>query len=657
MLKKTIVISKGQNIAGLMKKSLEIFNKKTNIFTKDAKAFIKIDLSIPEGFPTITSQELLFHLINNLLSYGISKIFIGGISFFGISSQYIWDSMGYNMLLYNKKIKFIPLEKLDSLYKENGISDIIKENSALQKPNFENIANENLQNADSNKADSNNINNIKPKDIKNSSEEEGLYNKFLKKFDVFISIMNLSADPIFTYSSAICDMVKQYIFADKALNQDGFSIFSEDCNEPSIIATKYLECLNLDNGKIPDLIITDMRTICDKIGPLIYSDSQFINTDLILFSNDPIASDIAIEKIVKSASKDNFSNPILRKLQKMAPNIIPSLDSSELADMVLIAQLQDKSSATTTIDSKSKYINNSYKLEINKITAEQIPKTKIIGIESLENIFPEKIHLRIGKISNGLKRALYNLVHLIKTACIKDIENIDDIYILAGSNPPDPPEYNPKDIKQQFNTIIFGDEAIIDTEERDFRFIKKRIIPKTEEELEMERIRYQSKLRDQLIEWEAKMEETKNRIMEQFKNNTEKREKALNSLELKYKKFIQKNQNKYDKFIKSQQKKHQKSIEKSKIIKYKLNTRVLEIPSKIPNPYNYLEALLEFIGKEWLPTLTLWNNFIAQYYDRVLIMKNYESFKKERDKKYKSLIKKMNSQEKSKKKKKTENED
>jgi uncharacterized protein (DUF362 family) len=85
--------------------------EKAAFLKKGDRIFIKIDLSVPEGYPCITNQTLLSNLVDWCLKTEPDMIYIGSLPKFGISSEYVWTSMGYSSLFTDKRVEFIALDK------------------------------------------------------------------------------------------------------------------------------------------------------------------------------------------------------------------------------------------------------------------------------------------------------------------------------------------------------------------------------------------------------------------------------------------------------------------------------------------------------------------------------------------------------------------
>lgn len=568
-----IIITKGSNLNKSVKDSLDIISKDSAIIKKGEIIFIQIDLSVPEGYPSITNQTLLSKLVNWCLRSEPSKIYIGSIPLFGISSEYVWISMGFSTLLTDKRVEFIALEK-----------EIPEKN---------------------------------PKKEMNISGSVVHYPELVLNCNKYISVVNVKADPIYqlqlgTYNSLSLLEWKERI-----------TIIKE--NERNFIADLHLI-------KQPDIIIYDLTNIISHAGPFIYSDTEFIQSEMICVSNDSILAESVVNEILGFKMEENI---ILNTIKEKDTNL---LNKSRLNQFSLISQeiSQDQKDNIKVID----LIAHPNDLTVIKFS--RIPK--------IQDIFPKRIFLYEGRYDSGMKRALYDLVFLMKTALIKDFENIDGLNILIGENPPEPENI------QKIKTVVFGDDAIRTSDNMDFRIIKSQKKVKSEEELEKARIKYQSDQRDKLLDWESKKVIIKENIAKQFKDDPEKQDRALKSLEKRDVKFKEDQEKKYSNFVLKQNKKQVKAIEKSKIIKYKLNKKILEIQGNPPQGFEYVGVLIKFLGKSWVPTLSLYNNIMEQCYNREEYVKQHKIYAKERRKIYKKRIEDKKEKKKKKQNNKNSNE-
>ena len=205
---------------------------------------------------------------------------------------------------------------------------------------------------------------------------------------------------------------------------------------------------------------------------------------------------------------------------------------------------------------------------------------------------------------------------------IKDVQTLKECSFLIGDSPLEP--------KSLDNIVIIGDCAINSTNDRDFRTIQIIKEARTEDEYQRVLVNYKALNREKLLEWESQKELIKENLKDSFKDDELKLKKALKSLENEGNSLRNKLEEKNKSFVKKQKKKRKKEMDKSKIIKFKNNKKILEIPGCPPNLYDYLDLFIKFYGKKWVPTLDTINKSMNVYYNRKKITKSHKSFAKER---------------------------
>lgn len=572
---KKLIISKGLTKAETIEESLPLFKKLDEILNEDNTVFVKIDLSLPEGYPSVSDPELLEHVINACLSRNVGKVLIGSCSSVGIHSEYCWYSLGLSYLCDDEKVEFIPLEK--------RIGDGNLEGGVLEQS-------------------------IRLPEV-------------VEKADCVISIVNPKVDPVFQLNLAADN--SSYLFP-KTKSQIYVNVDEVDreyCDSNEFIRAQSLLIAKSFMVKKPDLTIIDLNSIIDVAGPSVMADTVFTQTDLMILSDAPILSDIAALHICGLDYGDHHVINALFELEEWTiDDLFKDLDSVSFIG-------KDNKNNINVIEITEEFIG-----EIKGKQDEEsfkLPQVSLVGTAKLDEIYPEFVNLHLGTIHSGIERALYDFIHLFKTNLIKDKENLDPINIVVGLNPPEP------DSKE--NIVVFGDSAIKTTLNYDFRIVEKRSEVTPEEELEKERIQYQAELREEVLDWEAQMEQTKENIKDQFEDE-EKRQKALESLEKEHKQKQEKLDKKYDKFVRKQKKKHEKELEKAEKVKIKKNKDILEIKGNPPILYDYLQLIIDFFGDKNMPMLNLWKSVIDRSYNAENYMEMYKEWLKERKKQIKESI-------------------
>ena len=202
------------------------------------------------------------------------------------------------------------------------------------------------------------------------------------------------------------------------------------------------------------------------------------------------------------------------------------------------------------------------------------------------------------------ENGLTQLLHLLKSFFIQDIENIEDFTVLIGEKPANP--------EKNSEIIIFGDCAIQSTSESEFRTIKIHKEVRTDEEIERENVKYHAFIREKTIEWENKKETISKNIKNKI-DDPDKLQKALNDLENKDRKYHDNMKGKISKFDNNQKKKRKAELESAKKINIKSNKHILELKGCPPEGFENINELIRFFNKKWTPTLNLLKNVIAPF--------------------------------------------
>lgn len=570
----------------VFEKALDIFKELQTSEINEKKVFIQVDLSFPEGFPTVFNSNLLKIVIDYCLSLGAKKIMIGGVPLFGISSRYIWNSLGFANFFEKDNIEFIALEE-----------------EKIEKKEFE----------------------VGKNKIKIH------YPTAILDADFYISIVNPKFDLDFELKSTILNSLSLVSWKER---QSIFQFKSTDENEDS---GKFFEdfattAAELYFIKPPNMSIIDMSSLSDSFGPFLYSDSKLLDFNYLIVSNNGVIADIvAMEMCNIEISKSK----IIQAIEQRNPALIDNKNIENIhlfeSNGLIIRKIDIKkkylSKGSSKIDNSNSKLSNPEEIlksqenhnsdDYSKFpTINNVPELPTIG-----EIFSEKAEICSGKLCLGCKNSAMQLLFLLKSAFVKDNESIDDFSLVIGKNPPES--------EKKKKIIVFGDCAVNSTINQEFRAIKKQKKVRTEKEVEKERIRFQAKIREKILEWESKKASIEENIKIQIKD-PQKQQRAIESLKKKDEKLRNEMDKKNKKYLEKEEKKRQKEIEKGKIIKYKVNKGVIEIPGCPPDGFEYLAEIIKLFKKKWVSTLSLWNNVMDLFYNREEYERFYQVFVKNR---------------------------
>ncbi|MHA1729718.1 MAG: DUF362 domain-containing protein [Promethearchaeota archaeon] len=618
-----IAVLTGKNRQILVEKTLMAFGGINSFIKKGDIVFIKLDLSFPESYPVTFDPDFLKIIINLCLKANPKKIYIGGVPLFGISSEYVWNSLGF------------------ANYFENNYNDDEGNNKNYNKDN----------NKDNNKNKNSNIVEfialecelVEKKTI-NLENRTIMYPKLILDSDVYISMVNPKLNPV--YGMDLCISNSFSLLSQS--NKKATKIVVD--NEDYCISDKYLKDLcrlmaDIYLVKPPNLVFMDFSTIMSSGGPMFYSDTEMINSNITVISDCGVIAEMVGTEICKLNGKDC---PLIKGIKEYNNSLT---DREKIEQFLLIRQNKDGNDDIETVEIKVPYlekhgilIEEEEKIQEQEETSKTSFLSKILkkskkdekriiideellpfienvkNIPTLEKICPKWVNVCCGDICSGCKYAAMQLLLFLKSTLIKDAENFNEFSLLIGNNPENP--------KNPENIIVFGDCAIKSTDNYDFRTVKIKKVSKSKEEMELESVKYQAEIRERIIEWEEKKELISQNIKASIKDK-KKLEKKLKSLGNKDKSYREKMDKKYSSFIDKLRKRQKREMEKKQTMKIKPNKSILEIPGCPPDGFEYFNKLIRFFKRKWVPTLNFYNQCINLFYERKFYNEYYRKFLKE----------------------------
>ncbi len=242
---------------------------------------------------------------------------------------------------------------------------------------------------------------------------------------------------------------------------------------------------------------------------------------------------------------------------------------------------------------------------------------------SMKNL---KCSFYFGEIEPFQQSALYDFLSMMDAMSAKDGINLENFNIIAGKNPPLPPN------SSKIVYIVFGNEAIESTQNASFRKLSSRDLKeainilgyefgnkKVYDGIDLERLIHNKtkKYRKKIQNLRKKWERAKNLY------NEEKQEGKLpivmiqkyNKEKFEIDKMILKLQLKLD--LKRIQLEYQNEQLKFKFQRddFILNPKVLEIPGNQPNALDCLKLIPIIMKKELIPTYRIYLEFISTFYN------------------------------------------
>jgi uncharacterized protein (DUF362 family) len=318
--------------------------------------------------------------------------------------------------------------------------------------------------------------------------------------------------------------------------------------------------------KQPDIIIEDLFEFAEGNGPFIYSGTNLKKTDLQIISTDYYASNAALCTIFKINPEDH---PILKYNVKFTANFDASTE--------------------LIIENRNVAVPISYKKPQSDLNWIRLPGLKLL----------------LGDIGDGIRYQLIQLLSNLQAICVRDTYHMEKWVLLAGKNPPQPPENIP--------IVIFGKDAIETTTDFEFRRVitKKKVLPDLE--IDNTIFRNDSILRDKIRQLEAHYNNIKAEIAQ--KQNPLDREEAMLRANKKLEKTIlnmRYKKRKNDLKLRFQNKKAEILNETPTI---KLNQKILEIPEEVPFGLDAIQYLVQNWSKTDIPCLIMYWKGTKAFYD------------------------------------------
>ncbi|MBY8988566.1 MAG: DUF362 domain-containing protein [Candidatus Lokiarchaeota archaeon] len=245
-----VVIIKSTSPSKLITTGIEKLGGISTFIKKGDQVFIKINLSVPYGFPVNVNFESLRDLIILCKNAGAKQIFIGSFPDYGLKTQSIANILGLQSYLENLGAELLFLED--------------QNNCPLT--NFE----------------------IGNKIIK--------IPEVILESDKLIIFNQVSVDPLFKISLSLLNtyslVPNRYQRIEKVIRSGKDYLFLDQFKQDLIS-----NILDIYSIKKPDLVINDMFYFLEGAGPFVYRDSNLIYTGLGIVGRDAVAVDLITLKM------------------------------------------------------------------------------------------------------------------------------------------------------------------------------------------------------------------------------------------------------------------------------------------------------------------------------------------------------------------------
>ncbi|MFX0032505.1 MAG: DUF362 domain-containing protein [Candidatus Hermodarchaeota archaeon] len=274
---------------------------------KGDSVFIKINLRMPNGFPTNSNLNIVLAIISLCKDAGAREIIVGSFPAKHVRAKSFVDVLG-----------------LETLFKRYGAKLLLLDNET------EYIY----------------------KEIKINNKEFEVPSEVLES-DKLIYINQVNVDPIFNYT---LNLLNSYSIVSNEFQEVNSGIRGKDyLNNDKYKNYLISNILDVFALKKPHLVINDLFYVLEKAGPFIYKDSNLKKTGFIVVGNDSLAVDTITLKLL-DIDYDNHPLLIAARDRKIGISNISNikiigenLDNSKLKIELCASNLEDVGVLNTDI--------------------------------------------------------------------------------------------------------------------------------------------------------------------------------------------------------------------------------------------------------------------------------------------------------------------
>jgi len=221
-----VVISKGKSPKECVFNGIDKLGGIYNFIKDEDQVFIKFNLTLPQGFPSHTNLDTLEAVIKSCLEVGAKKIYVGSFPINGITINSISNLLGLKRYFLKIGAELVFLDNSDYYNQKNLNAKHLK---IIKNRNFSKV---------------------------NLNGKEIIFPKIILESDKYISLNQLSVDPIFKLRLSILNSYS----STKNKYQD--NIFRTDNLKEFVSFVSKIYSL-----KKPDIVINDLFYIfiyCQK---------------------------------------------------------------------------------------------------------------------------------------------------------------------------------------------------------------------------------------------------------------------------------------------------------------------------------------------------------------------------------------------------------
>ncbi|MFX1277628.1 MAG: DUF362 domain-containing protein [Promethearchaeota archaeon] len=300
-IKPEIAINQGESPKKCLLNGLDKIGGISKYINEGDQVFIKINLPLPNGYPTHVNFNTLEGIINSCNEVGADKIYVGTFPLKNVSVKEISDILGLKKLLKDMNAELSYLD--NSNYYTRG--DINSEDlHILKRRSMSNVE-------------------VNGKEFK--------IPKIILDSDKLISLNQVNVHPVFDFTLSLLNLYTMVpnsyrVIKNITLDQKEFT-FQDQYKEDLI--TNILDIFMI---KKPDLVINDLYHVLEGAGPYIFKDSNIKQLGALIVGNDAFYADLLALKVLNF---DSSKNELLLKAKDRG------LGSFELSNVIIHDDLKD----------------------------------------------------------------------------------------------------------------------------------------------------------------------------------------------------------------------------------------------------------------------------------------------------------------------------
>ena len=263
----SVAISKSATPENCVLDGIKILGGMDKFIKEGDQVFIKINLSLPNGFPVMPNFDVIRAIINSCKEAGAKKIYIGSFLFKGISMKKFSELLGIQEYIKNLGAELTFLDN-SNYFEQKGIK--LEQLKKIKDNEFYKIE---------------------------INDKFFLVPHVIVDSDKFISINQVNVNPIFKCNLSLLNCYSNVPVNNQEVNKrlpKEESYLTHDEYKQELISN----ILDVYSIKKPDLAINDLFFLLEGAGPYIYRDSNLKKTGLLIIGDDAVSVDLITLKML-----------------------------------------------------------------------------------------------------------------------------------------------------------------------------------------------------------------------------------------------------------------------------------------------------------------------------------------------------------------------